>query len=519
MAEELWVSVALTGAVRDGAGVFREINGVNGAESAEGAGDPNPGHLARTVRRGVLWSLFNAGSSRALSLCAMLVIVRLVTPREYGVYAVAFLILTAITSMNELGVSVAVARAQEDPTPLGPTATTLSLATSIGIYLAVYGLAPTLATALGSSAATGVIRLVGLNVILDGFSSIPNAFLMRSFQQGRRTIVDLVAFVPGAGVTIGLAAAGWGPLALAWGSLAGNVAAVVMVYVLAPSRPLPGWHRAHARVLVRAGLPFAATSAVYLATLNVDYVVVGRFLGPAALGLYVLAFNLSSAGPNLISLAIRRVAIPGFGRLVDDPEALGKAFARSLHLVAVMAVLIATLLSTLARPLITILYGHPWIPAVGALRWLAVLGALRVIFDLGYDVLVGSNRGRALLVVQFLWLAGLIAVLPVAARADGITGVGMGHVIVAVVLVAPAYLVAFRHARLPLLAIGRALVWPLVAGAATVGVVLGGVRLVTDRWTQLTVVSLVAVVFYALLVGHQRDNQAVLVRAARRVRS
>jgi PST family polysaccharide transporter len=479
--------------------------------------EQNP-HLARSVKHGVLWSLFNAGSAKVLSLFAGLIIVRLVTPREYGVYAVGFLVLTAITSMNELGVSVVVARSPTDPTPLGPTATTMSLATSLSIYGVVFALAPTLAHVLGTSSATGVIRLISLNVVLDGLSSVPNAFLMRSFQQGRRTIVDVVSFFPGAGVAIGLAAAGWGPMALAWGSLAGNVTAVVMVYALAPSRPLPGWNRAHARALVSAGLPFAATSAVYLATLNVDYVVVGHFLGPVALGFYLLAFNLSSAPASLVSLAIRRVAIPAFGRLAHDRDALAKAFVRSLHLVAALAVIMAVLMSTLARPLVTVLYGHTWLPAVGALRWLAFLGALRVLFDLCYDVLVGSGRGRRLLVVQFLWLAGLIAVLPVAARHGGITGVGIGHILVAVAIVVPAYGFALHGVGLRLPNVGRALLVPLLAGAATVGVVEGAVQLTSNSWAQLGAVSVLAGLFYGVLVAFEPQNREFLRGVGHRIR-
>ena len=187
----------------------------------------------------------------------------------------------------------------------------------------------------GPTAAVTVIRLIGLNVILDGLSAIPNAMLMRSFQQGRRAIVDVGAFFPGAAVSIGLAAAGWGPMALVWGSLAGNVTAVTLVYLLAPCRPLPGWRGSDAGALVKCGLPFAATSAVYLATLNVDYVVVGRVLGTTALGLYLLAFNLSTWPANLVSLSIRRVSIPAFSRLADDPPELSRVFARSLHLVMI----------------------------------------------------------------------------------------------------------------------------------------------------------------------------------------
>ena len=83
---------------------------------------------------------------------------------------------------------------------------------------------------------------------------------------------------------------------------------------------------------MRVGLPLAGTSLVLLATLNVDYVVVGRQLGTTALVLYLLAFNLSSWPSNLLSIAVRRVAIPGFARLADERAELEPAFVKSLRL-------------------------------------------------------------------------------------------------------------------------------------------------------------------------------------------
>src|ERR1700722_12176123 len=86
--------------------------------------DGPDGQLGRKVRGSLRWSLLNAGSARLLSVMSGMVIARLVTPSQYGVYAIGFLVLAAITSMNELGVSVAVQRWPTDPREVAPTACT-----------------------------------------------------------------------------------------------------------------------------------------------------------------------------------------------------------------------------------------------------------------------------------------------------------------------------------------------------------------------------------------------------------
>lgn len=465
--------------------------------------------LGRRVRVNVTWSVSSATAARMLNVGLTVVIVRLVSPHEYGVFAIGLLMLAILTSMNELGISVAVLRSPTDPVDLVPTATTLALAGSVALYVLIVLTASHLAALLGAPSATAVIRIVALNVILDGVSSIPNALMSRSFQQGRRAAVDMVAFFVGAGVTVGLVEAGFGAMGLAWGSVAGNAAAVVTLLVLVPGRSWPGWDRVHARTLLRGGIPFAATSAVYLATLNVDYVVVARTLGTAALGLYVLAFNLSSWPATLVSLSIRRVAQPAFSRLVADPAALRAAFFRALHLLAAVAVLIAVLLATLAHPLIEVAYGSRWLPAAPVLVSLSVLGAARVVLDLKYDVLVAMGKGRTLLIAQMVWLVSLICVLPVAARVGGIEGVGVGHVVV-LGIVGPVYLLATRRSGFPARSTLVSLALPVLAGAATAMLLEAASQLHPGPWTELLLYAPLAGLVYLGSVGLDRTNRDFL---------
>jgi O-antigen/teichoic acid export membrane protein len=468
------------------------------------------GSLARRARKGMHWSLVNSFGGRVLNFLSGLVVARLVTPDEFGTFAAGFLVLTVLLSMNELGVSVVVVRWQGRVERILPTATTCAVGTSAIWFALAFLSAPQIASLLNAPDAVDVIRVLSFGVLLDGLSSIPNALLMRGFHQRLRTMADLVGFLLGTAVGIGLAAAGWGALGLAYGAIVTNAATTFVIWWRGPMRPRPGWTTAHARELVRAGLPLAGTSLVLLTIMNVDYVVVSRVLGVTALGFYVLAFNVASWPWTLLSKSIRRVALPGFAHLAAHRERLEETFARGLTLVAGTAVLGGVLLAALADPVVQVLYGDRWLPAIAALRWLALLGAIRIVLDLCYDLLVAVGRTGPLLKVQLVWLVALVIALPVGAHTNGIAGVAAAHVLVAAAIVLPLNVILVMGAGLRLRTLARAMAPVAGAGAAGTAIAVGALRIETaPLWTLLGVGSLVTLAYTVAFVLPNGGRAAV----------
>ncbi len=129
-------------------------------------------------------------------------------------------------------------------------------------------------------------------------------------------------------MTVWLAFGGRGAISFAWGSVAGCTAALVAATMPAPYVVLPGWNTAQARQLLSYGLPLAGASLLTLGVMNVDSAIVGATLGPAMLGLYQLAFNVSSWPVSSISQAVQRVSFAGFSRVADSAKVLTEAFTR-----------------------------------------------------------------------------------------------------------------------------------------------------------------------------------------------
>ena len=440
-----------------------------GPAGSGGSGAPGGGierSLSSRVAAATRWSLLNTVVIRVGNFALGVVLARyFLGPGEWGLYAVGLLVLNVLLSANEMGVSLAVVRWEGDVRRFAPTVLTLSFANSLLLYALLFVSAPAIAAALGSDDAVWMVRVLCLAVVIDGLACVPHGVITREFLQGRRMAIDFTVFVVSGATTLVLAGLGAGAMSFAWGSVAGSVSSLIGSVLAAPGYLRFGWDGEQARKLLRFGLPLAGASVLVLAMLNVDSAVVGAILGPAALGLYQIAFNVSSWPVRSLSEAARRVSFAGFSRIADDPRELAAGFTRALSLLLGAAAPICALLAVLAEPIIEFIYGSQWRGAAAALRFLAILGLLRVAYELSYDCLSASHRRKSLLAVQSFWLVALIPVLIVFARWRGIEGVAQGHVVVGV-LVAAGFLLSLASAGIPAGRVVRTSLVPLVGGVA-----------------------------------------------------
>lgn len=456
------------------------------------------------VGRGALWSLLNTVVLRLGTVLSGIVLARLLSPADYGVFAVALVAVTLLQAFNELGVSLAVIRWQRDVREFAPTVMTIAIVSSALLYLGTYFVAPVFCDAMGSPDAVGVLRVLCLAVVFDGVATVPAAVLNREFLQRRRFASDLASFVTGTTLTIVLAASGAGAMSFAIGRIAGNVASVACYLSLTPVKVWPGWDSKIARELLGFGLPLAGSSLLVLSITNVDQIVVGVLSDDATLGFYLIAFNVSSWPMTVFSEAARRVSLAGFSRMVDDPPKLQAALTRGLGLLMAMAVPSAVMLGAYAQPLLVTVYGAKWAPAAVALQLLAALGLLRVLVFVCYDLLVTFGGSSRLLGIHSVWLVALLPALVVGTHLDGIRGAALAHVVVGLVLVVPMFLLAMRGHNLRL--------WPTLAacwrpavGGALILVSSFPVRATIDgAFTQLLIGALVGAIVYAPVVFPMR---------------
>jgi len=401
------------------------------------------GSIAGKVGRGLGWSTFSNIILRVGNLFASIVMAHLIAPEQFGVFAVALTVWTIFGSIAEFGLGSDLIRARDVRRRI-PTVATMGVLISGCLSAAMMLAATPLANAFQSPESAGVIRLMSVSLLIFGFSIVPAALLQRAFRQAALFVVNAVALAFSIATMTILALAGLGPVALAWGQLVSQLVTVFALFVVAQTIPRFGFDRTIARESASFCLPLAGANLISWLLLSVDNLVVARVTNPTDLGLYVLAFNVSSWPMNAVGQSIRVVALPAFSRLNSAVDR-NRVLVRASGPVWAVGLLLGVLLSTLAVPIVRLLYGDRWESAAAALVGLAAFGALRVVFDLIATFLVSTGSTRSVLAVQVWWITILIPTMFLGLELFGISGAGWAHLVVGVAAVLPAYLLCLRR--------------------------------------------------------------------------
>lgn len=454
--------------------------------------------LGAQVRTGIVWSALNNVVLRLGTLALGIVLARLLSPEDFGVYAVALTVHAVLITLADLGLSADLVRSP-DPWRRAPTVAVLGLGAGCVMALGMVLTAVPVARLFGTPEAAPVIALLGLTLALAGAGVVPFGLLQRAFRQRALFAVAAVDLVVSTTVTLSLVAAGWGVLALAVGRIAGQSGTLVLLHVLARHRPRFGVDRSVAVSVLAFGVPVAGANMLSWALLNLDNIVIARMSGAMLLGFYVLAFNISTWPMTAIGQVVRSVALPAFARLTGRDRAA--ALAASTGLTAALAVPAGALLAVLATPLVAVVYGSRWSLAAPVLVALALFGSARVLFDLWVSYLLARGAARTVLAVQVLWFLTLLPGVMIGVRLGGITGAGWAHVVVALGVVLPAYAVALHRCGADLVAMARSCVVPLAATAPAALAAAGTAQAVAVSWLQLVLGAMAGAVVYLALVG------------------
>lgn len=455
----------------------------------------------RSLGHGALWSGINTLVAKLAGIAITAVVVRIVTPYDFGIFAVALVVYAVVSSFGELGLSACIARRDLDPEKAAPVVATLALASCLSLAVLMYCFAPQLGHLLGAAEAADAIRVLSFCIFLTGFTTVPSAMLARDFRQGRIFAATAIAFIPSNAVLVVLALHGDGAMAFAWSRVVGQIVAGIVV--LSAVRPFywPGWNPQVARQVLHFGLPLAGANLLNYLLLNADYAFIGRLLGAALLGTYTLAFNVASWSTSVLGATINGVAMPAFSERRSDPEQLLGALDRWLRLASLIAFPIAAATIAFAPEVIYTLYGSQWAAAAPILAILAFYGGIFVVSLLLSNFLVGTGRSGWVFSIQLIWLVALVPAVAGGIHFMGLEGAAYAHVVVIVLVIIPMYLAAMRKvsAGVPRL-LGKAVIWPLCAAALAAVMAWFGVALLDGPVIRLLLGGSLGAIFYLALV-------------------
>lgn len=423
-----------------------------------------------------------AGGQVALQLTRLVVsavLARRLGQADFGLIALTLVLTDFLERVLGVGTSAALIQRPTITQELKSSIFFFNVMVGLATCAAIVVAAPVLGSLLGSSEVVPVLRAMSLVFVFLALSQAQRALLRRSLSFSKLAFADYAnAFVQGA-VAIVLAFQGFEVWALVLGVLAGKLASNLVIW--SSSRWHPSWHfsRADIKEISRFSGNLSAFQFFSYFSEAGDKYVVGRMVGTSALGVYSFGYRLLLNPVNAALNVSRQVLFPTFARIQDDDATIRRGYIRAVCASALCLFPLTIGIAVLAEPLVRVVLGDKWLPAVPIVMVFGPIAAMQTV-----TTTVGSlyqAKGRTDLQLRWGIVLGLamVAAYLVGSR-WGALGVAWGFLFGTAVLAVPSLLIPYRLVGLLFRTLCRALV-PVLAGTACMAVFALGSRLALEE--------------------------------------
>jgi O-antigen/teichoic acid export membrane protein len=368
------------------------------------------------VQRSIVFSAVERYASVSLFVITTAILSRLLTPAEFGTFAVVSALTTVVSvSFQEFGGANYLIQKQELSRRHIRTAFTIIFAISIMIGALFFVLSGVLSRFMGQDSLANGLSVSALSFLFVPFSGTIAALFRRDLTFGKLAICNLVANVAGAIVSILLAMLKFSYMAPIWGGFANCVTLTLI---------LLAWHRdfglfrpslADYRDIVGFGIYSSGVSLINVFYNLAPQLFLAKLLDFAAVGLYSRAINLTQIFDRLVIQVLSPVIMPAVAAQRKSGADLKGVYLEAIQLLSVMQWPCLTFIAIMAHPIIEIWLGPSWLEIVPLVRILCIANLAMFAACLSYPVLVAAGHVRDALVSSLISLPPSLCLLFAAA--------------------------------------------------------------------------------------------------------
>ena len=455
----------------------------------------------KEVFSGTLWVVAARWGMRGIGLISTVVLVRLLAPHDFGVVALAVLVLGAIEVFSYTGMVTYIIRHPDPQRSHFDTVFTLQLIIGCVLAVVVFLAAPYGAAFFREPETEAVIRWLALRPILYGVENPGVIWFRKNMRFSKDFEFMVLNKLASFGITIAAAIVFRSYWALVTGILVGGAIGVAQTYWMHPFRPRLSL--AEVGVVWRFSAWMLVANVMDFLNTKMDEIIIGRLRSTTEMGYYNVGADIAATPVQELIYPMTRVWEPAFAKLAADPQTLERTYRWVISAVAIVAFSVSAGLALVAHDFALIVLGEKWIPAVPVIRILAIAAGLAAMTMPMASVLGATADPRISAALGAMRTVLLLAAMLPAAMWYGLPEVAGGRAVATGVALLVSFLVFERVVRLPPLTLLRSVVRPLLAALAMSAVVLA----VQGAMPDVPAVRLVACVvvgagaFTAALLG------------------
>ena len=491
------------------------------AELDAAAAQPAVSSPRRKMANALAWTAAGKWLSQLFAWASTLIVVRLLSPADFGLLGMAATYLGLVGLISEFGIGTAIVTLRD------LTGKQISQLHTASVTLGVIGtiasacLAVPLSRFFHAPQLAALVVVMGFNFVIASFRSVPYALLQKDHRFDTLSWMDAVQALVQAISSAVLVWMGLRFWAIAISGLLGTIVASVLPYSRRPAEWAKPQFASIWESILFSWQILVSRLAWYLYS-NADFIVAGRYLGQVALGSYTMAWNFANLPGEKIVALVTSVTPTFFATVRHDKEAVRGYFSTLTEVLAVVMFPVVTGFALLAPDLVPLACGPQWRSAVVPMQLLAIYTFLRSVVALLPQILIAIGEARFAMWNSLLMLGLLPGAFWFASR-WGILGIAGAWVAVYPVLTVPLYKRTFRAIDMSLKQYLAALA-PSLIGTAVMAIAVEAIRLTTPlHAATITRITLEAaagfLVYPATLFLFFRQRAINYCRLVKRIKS
>jgi O-antigen/teichoic acid export membrane protein len=247
-----------------------------------------------------------------------------------------------------------------------------------------------------------LIKILGLNLIIGGFTVVQITILTKNIDFKLQTNISLISSIGSGAIGIVMAYLGWGVWSLVWKTISQNVITTALLWLWNGWRPSFVFNYTSFRTMFGFGSKLLLSGLIDTAFTNVYYLVIGKVYSAAELGFYTRADQFRNYPSQDITRIVQRVSYPVLSSIQNDNARLKRGYKNLIKSTMFISCVLMIGMSAAAEPMVVTLIGEKWIPLVPYLQLLCFSGMFYPLHALNLNMLKVKGKSNLFLKLEII---------------------------------------------------------------------------------------------------------------------
>lgn len=387
--------------------------------------------LKEQAVKGVKWASIATGWCTLVQWGQLVIVTRLLKPEDFGLLAMAMVVIGFAQLIGDLGISAAIVQKKEITRNQLSSTYWLNILFGVILFFVIAGISPVVAHFFKEPKLTKIIILVSLTFLIAPWGTQFQLLFQKELKFNvlakRDMVTSTVQFV----VTIVAAFYGMKVYSLVLGQLFSLVVNIVYLVLLSPRewKPKRRFKFEDLKGFVSFGLFQLGERGINYLNMQFDRLFIGKVLGVMQVGYYNVAMNFTMQPINKINPMLTNIAFPVFSKVQEDTIKLQSGYTRLLKIVSSINSPMLIGFSAVASSAVPIVFGEQWKSSVGLFQLLSIYSLIRSLCNPAGSLILAKGRADMGFKWNFVlfWLSPVVIILGY--RINGITGIAYSLII------------------------------------------------------------------------------------------